>query len=77
MHSDFRQACISKMAGRRAKRVEIWAFRVSIQCTQGTFDTYVLNVILGSLGAFSFFDKPASRKSLVGERNGVKFGPRG
>ncbi len=27
VHSDFRQACISKMAGRRAKRIEIWASR--------------------------------------------------
>ena len=39
LHSDFQQACISKMAGRRAKRIEIWASGVSIQCTQGTFDT--------------------------------------
>ena len=36
VHSDFWEACISKMAGRRAKRIEIWASGVGIQCTQGT-----------------------------------------
>ncbi len=36
--SDFRQACISKTAGRRAKRSEI-ASGVSIQCIQGPFDS--------------------------------------
>ncbi len=35
----FDKVCISKMAGRRAKRIEIWASGLSIQCTQGTFDT--------------------------------------
>ncbi len=39
VHSDFRQACISKMAGCRAERTEIWASGVSIRCTQATFDT--------------------------------------
>ncbi len=39
VHSDYWQACISKMAGRIAKRIEIWASGLSIQCTQGTFDT--------------------------------------
>ena len=77
MHSNFRQACISKMAGRRAKRIEIWAFGVSIQCTQGTFDTLVLKVILGSFGAFLIFEKHVSRRRLFVERNGVKFGSRG
>ena len=77
MHSDLRQACISKMAGRRVKLSEIWASGVSIQCTQGTFDTTVLNVILGSFGAFPIFDNLVSRKRLVVERNRVKFGLRG
>ena len=36
----------------------------------------MLNVILGSFGAFAIFDKPVSRKRLVVKRNGVKFGPR-
>ncbi len=40
------------MADRRVKRIEISA--VSIQCTQGTFDTSVIKVILGSFGAFRF-----------------------
>ena len=38
----------------RAKQSEIWASRVSIQCTQGTFDTLVIKVILESFGAFRF-----------------------
>ncbi len=50
---------------------------MSIQCTQGTLDTSVLKVILGSFGAFPIFDKPVSLKRLVVERHGVKFGPRG
>ncbi len=45
------------MAGRRAKRSEIWAYGVSIQCTQGTCDTSVIKVILGSFGAFPIFKK--------------------
>ncbi len=32
------------MAGRRAKQIEIWASGLSIQCTQGTFDTKVVNL---------------------------------
>ncbi len=40
------------MAVRKAKQSEIWASRVSIQCTQGTFDTSVIKVILGSFGPF-------------------------
>ena len=50
---------------------------MSIQCTQGTFDNSVIKVIVGSFGAFPIFDKPVSRKRLVVERKGVKFGPRG
>ena len=66
---------IWKTSDRRAKWSEIWAPGGSIQCTQGTFDTSVLKVILGSFGAFPIFEKPVSRKRLVVERKGVKFGP--
>ncbi len=45
---------ICKTSDRRAKRSEIRALGVSIQCTQGTFDTSVIKVILGSFGAFRF-----------------------
>ncbi len=45
---------IWKTSDRRAKQSEIWAPGVSIQCTQGTFDTSVIKVILGSFGAFRF-----------------------
>ncbi len=68
---------ILKTNDSRAKRSENWALGVIIQCTQGTFDTSVIKVILGSLGAFPIFEKPVSRKRLVVERNGVKFGPQG
>ncbi len=54
VHSDFRKICISKMAGRRAKQREIWASWVSIQCTEGTFDTSVIKFIRGGGGAFQF-----------------------
>ncbi len=77
VHSNFRHACISKTAGRRAKQIKIWASGMSIQCTQGTFDTSVIKVILGSFSVFPISEKPVSRKRLVIERNGVKFGPRG
>ena len=40
----------------------------------GSFDTVVIKVILGSFSAFLFFDKLASRKWLVVERSGLKFG---
>ena len=36
-----------------------------IQCIQGTLDSEVFKVILGSLGAFSIFDNLVSRKLLV------------
>ena len=55
VHFDFRKNCFSKTAGRRAKRSKIRASGVSIQCTQGTFDTSVIKVILGSFGAFPIF----------------------
>ncbi len=44
------------------KQREIWASGVSIQCTQGTFDTSVLNVILGSFGVVLIFKNIVSRK---------------
>ncbi len=68
---------IWKTSERRAKQSEMWASGVSIQCAQGTFETSVLKVILGSFGAFPIFEKPVSRKWLSVERNGVKFVPRG
>ncbi len=68
---------IWKMSDRRAKRIEIWPSGVSVQCTQGTFDTSMIKVILGSFSVFPIFEKPVSRKRLVVERNGVKFGRRG
>ncbi len=45
----------------------------SVQCIQGTFDTYVIKVIL----YIQIFDKPVFQKWLVAERNRVKFGPEG
>ncbi len=65
---------IWKTSDRRAKWNEIWTSWVSVHSTQGTFDTSVIKVILGSFGAFPTFEKPVSRKPLVIERNGVKFG---
>ncbi len=41
-----------KTSNRRVKQSEIWASGVSVQCRQGTFDTSVIKVILGSFGAF-------------------------
>ncbi len=67
---------IWKTSERRTKRSEIWASGVSIQCTQGTFVTSVIKVILGSFGTFPIFDKAVSPKRLVIERNGVKIWPR-
>ena len=52
--SDFQQAHVSKTADRRAKRSKLWASGVNIQCIQGTFDTYVVKVILRAFGAFPF-----------------------
>ncbi len=53
---------IWKTSDRRAKQSEIWASGVSIQCTQGTFDTYVVKVILGSFGVFLIFKNLVFRK---------------
>ena len=70
---------IWKMSDCRAKRSEILLGegRGSIQCTQGSFDTSVIRVILGSFGTFPIYEKTLSRKWLVVERNGGKFEPRG
>ena len=68
---------ILETASRRAKRTKIWASSVSISCIQDTFDCQVFKLSLGSFGAFPFFDDLVSRKWLVVERNGAKFGPLG
>ena len=68
---------IFETAGHRAKRTKIWASGASILCIQGTFDCQVLKFSLGSFGAFPFFDDLVSRKLLVVERDGPKFGPLG
>ena len=47
---------------------------VSIQCAQGTFDTYVIKVIRGSFGAFPLFDNLVSRKRIVEEKNSEIWG---
>ena len=56
MHSDFQQTCISKTAGRRVKRSEVWGSGVNVQSIQGHFDCYVRTVILGSFSAFRIFN---------------------
>ncbi len=55
---------IWKTSDRRVKGSEIWASGVSIQSTQGTFDTSVIKVILDlrSFGAFPIFEKNCSSK---------------
>ncbi len=45
---------IWKTSDNRAKQSDIWTSAVSVQCTQGTFDTSVIKVILGSFGTFRF-----------------------
>ena len=64
-------------AGRTAKRSKIGASGVSVSCIQGTFDCQVFKFSLGSFGAFPFFDDLVSRKWLVVQQNGPKFGPVG
>ncbi len=56
---------IWKTSDRIVNRSEIWAFRVSIQGTQGTFDTSVIKVILVLFGAFLIFKNLVSRKRQV------------
>ncbi len=53
---------IWKTSDCRAKQSEIWASGVSIQSTQGTFDTSVVKVILGSFGVLQIFKNFVSRK---------------
>ena len=54
-----------KTSDRRAKESEIGASRVSLQYVKVTFDSKVLEVILGSFGAFLIFDNLISQKRLV------------
>ncbi len=61
-----------------ATRSEIWATGLTIQqYLLGTFDSSVFKVILRSFNALPIFDNLVSRKRLVVERIGVKFGLRG
>ena len=59
----FLKICISKMAGRRANGLKFGLWGLSIQWTQGTFDTQVLKVILGLFGVFLIFRKPCVSKT--------------
>ncbi len=66
--SNFRQLCISKMAGRRAKWTKFWASGVSIQCIQciyGTFDSLVFKVSRGHAVHFRISVNLVSRRRLV------------
>ena len=71
-----KMACISKRAGHRAKRSEIWDSWTIVINIWGTFELVGFKVILGSFGAL-VSKWPVSRKGLVVERNGVKFGTHG
>ncbi len=66
VHFNFPQACISKTAGRRAKRSEIWASGMSIQCTgiRDTCEGNLLQVILG-VSVFPIFKNLVPRKRQV------------
>ncbi len=66
--------CNSKTADRRAKQNEIWLSGVIVICIWGIFDLLVFN--FGSFGAL-ISKWPITRKRLVVERNGVKWGSRG
>ncbi len=59
--SDFRQSCTLEMAGRRAKRSEIWASGMSIQCVQDTCDVECL--IPGVIRCISDFRQPCDSKT--------------
>ncbi len=52
------------------------SFRSMTSRFRDTGFSKVVKVILGSFGAFPILEKPVSRKRLVIERNGVKFGHR-
>ena len=66
-------AGISKMAGHRGKRSEIWDLWTIVINIWVTFELVGFKVIWGSFGAL-VSKWPVSRKWLVLERNGVKFG---
>ncbi len=72
---NYKMCDIFDTTGRRGKQTKIWASLVSILCIQGTFDCQVFKFTLGSFGTFPFLDDLVSRKRLVVERNGPKFGP--
>ena len=59
-------ACISKPAGRRMKRSEIWGAWILATHVCDTFDLVGLKVILGSFGAL-FSKRHVSQKQLVVE----------
>ena len=65
----------SKTTGRRAKRSGIWVSWILVTHIWGTYDLVVFKGILESFGAF-VSKWPVSRKWLVIEQNGVKFGTR-
>ena len=74
--SDFWQGCISKMAGRRAKRSEIWVSGWVFSVYRVLLTVKCLRSFWGHLVHFRF-SKLVSWKRLVVEWNGVTFGPWG
>ncbi len=73
---NFQQPCILKTAGRIAKRSEIWDSGKIVTHIWSTFDLVVFKVFLGSFGAL-VSKWPIAPKSLIVERNGLKFGLQG
>ncbi len=64
-------ACKSKVAGRRAKRTEIWGSgTLQTYRVMGYIDLVGFKVILESFGAL-VLKWPLARKRLVAEKNGV------
>ena len=72
----FKMACNSNTTGRRGKQTEIWESGTLATHILGTFDLVGFNVILGSFSAV-VLQWPVTRKWLVVEQPGVKFGTRG
>ena len=66
---------ILKMAGRKAKRAQIWDSELLATHIWSTFDLVGFKVIWGSVGAV-VLKWPVSRKRLLVDRNSVKFGTR-
>ncbi len=66
---------ILKMAYPRAKRSEMCDSGILVTHTWSIFDFVVFKVILGSFGAF-VTKLPVSRKGVVVDQNGLKFGTR-